>query len=153
MCDFRIEFTGPAERFPCLARVFSRLQEVKTDNPALEDGQRHELVDNPAWLDLLDETAVELLTSEISWPLEDILDCLLAGEYELVSLSYTEGAGKLVYDPWSFPFGGTDPLKGMLESFGFEVQIDSFYDLRSVSHSSCKKPQSLIARIRHIFRK
>lgn len=86
------------------------------------------LILDGTWIDLLDSEAFEKATECDSWGLEDILSCVLNGEYWLVNLTFDDQAGRLVYDPWAFPFGGTDPLKALVRMFGYEISRDSFWD-------------------------
>jgi hypothetical protein len=128
--EFYIAFTGPASRFPALSRFFDRLVAVKATMPEIptEFATRDVLIRDPAWIDLLDSEAFENATRSDSWGLEDILDCVLNGEYLLVNLSFDGHSGRLLYDPWAYPFGGTDPLKALVKMFGYEITRDSYWD-------------------------
>jgi hypothetical protein len=86
------------------------------------------IVQDNAWIDLLDEHAIEVLSSNKGWRLEDVLDCILTGEYSLLYTTFDGGNGRLVYDPWSFPFGGTDAMKALIRTFGLNVTRDSLHD-------------------------
>jgi hypothetical protein len=128
--EFYISFTGPASRFPVLSQFFDRLVAVKSKMPEIpaEFAETTVLILDPAWIDLLDSEAFDKVTTSDSWALEDILDCLLNGEYWLVNVTFSGETGRLVYDPWAYPFGGTAPLKAFVRMFGFEVSRDSFED-------------------------
>src|SRR4051794_40073881 len=94
--DFFIAFQGAPSRFPSLLRFFERLKAVKesmtqipVDSPDLEDQMR-----DPAWIDLLDSDAFEWITTSGEWGLEDLVDCVLNGEYLLQSLTFDGRAGR-----------------------------------------------------------
>ena len=122
-----IAFTGSPDRFPILKRVFDRIRDVKPQCNGLDFDARGTVIDDPAWVDLLDDASIAKMSEPDAWQLEDILDCMLTGEYDLLSVTFSD-AGRLEYDPHSFPFGGTDPMRALLESFGFSVTHDSCYD-------------------------
>ena len=127
--EFYIAFIGSADRFAALSRFFDRLVATKSaisETPTSDGVQT--LVSDSAWIDLLDNQAIEILTREGAWALEDILDCVLQGEYTLVGVTFDGRSGRLIYEPWAYPFGGTDALKALVETFGLEVSRDSFHD-------------------------
>ena len=127
--DFYIAFAGPASRFAALSAFFERLASKKTALSASTDACAaiETIIREPAWIDLLDAEAFQKVTGD-GWDLESMFDCILNGEYTLVSLFFDGQAGRLVYDPWAYPFGGTDPLKALVTTFGFDVTRDSFHD-------------------------
>lgn len=127
--DFYLDFDGPASRFPLLAAFFERLASKKSPLSESTDvcADTEAIIREPAWIDLLDTEAIQNVTSD-GWDLESMLDSILNGEYSLVSLSFDSGSGRLVYDPLTYPFGGTDSLKALVTTFGFEVAHDSFHD-------------------------
>jgi hypothetical protein len=127
--DEYIGFTGPPELVPVLKRFLEEVARTKQASPegvVVED--RVPVIQDGKWIDLLPETVIERLVAPETWDLEDILDCLLTGEYELTGVELADGEGRLLYEPLAFPFGGTDPLKATLEAFGFSVTEDSFHD-------------------------
>ena len=127
--EFYIAFIGSADRFAALSRFFDRLVATKSaisETPTPDGVQT--LVSDSAWIDSLDNQAIERLTREGAWALEDILDCVLQGEYTLVGVTFDGRSGRLIYEPWAYPFGGTDALKAPVETFGLEVWGDSFHD-------------------------
>ena len=124
---FHIAFTGSPDRFPVLKRVFDRIREVKPQCVGLDFEARGAVIDDPAWIDLLDDSSIAKMSEPDAWQLEDILDCMLTGEYDLLSVTFSD-TGRLEFDPHSFPFGGTDPIRALIESFGFIVSHDSCYD-------------------------
>ena len=127
---FYIGFEGSAEQAAMLRRVVG---ELAAEKGAAADGSMivaevDEIVAAGKWIDLFDSAAIERLTAEEHWPLEDILECLLHGEYQLLDVEYANGQGRLLYDPLAFPFGGTDPMKALVEVCGLRVTRDSFHD-------------------------
>ena len=126
---FYIAFGGPACRFPALSAFYERLaskRKALIDSPD-SAAAIQAIIREPAWIDILDAEAFQKVTGD-GWDLESILYCILNGEYTLIGLSFDGRSGRLVYDPWAYPFGGTDPLKALLTTFGFEVTRDSFHD-------------------------
>jgi len=147
--DFHIAFEGSPARYAVLDRFFDRLraakvaleaevekafeaEEAKAFDADAEDADfgacRRAVVRDASWLDLLDASAIDAMTAPGRWSLEDLLDCLLAGDYELVGLTFDGRRGRLVYEPCGYPFGGTSPLVGLVEAFGLAVTRDSFHD-------------------------
>ena len=124
---FFITFTGPPERFPALKCFFDRISEIKPRWIGLDSVARDAVINDAGWVDLLDDAALARVTQPDAWDLEDILDCILTGEYDLLAVTFSE-TGRLEYDPHSFPFGGTDPMRALIKSFGFTVSHDSCYD-------------------------
>ena len=124
---FSITFSGSPDRFPILKRVFDRIHEVKPQCIGFDFDARGAVIDDPAWIDLLDDASITKMSEPDAWQLEDILDCMLTGEYDLLSVTFSD-IGRLEYDPHSFPFGGTDSMRALIESFGFSVTHDSCYD-------------------------
>lgn len=64
-----------------------------------------------------------------NWDFDSMIEALFNGEYVLVNLvKEMEENGVLYYDPWAGPFGGTEPLVAMIESFGHVVTFDSWHE-------------------------
>lgn len=64
-----------------------------------------------------------------NWDFESMIDSLFHNECiydELVRLSPAEG--KLIYTPLAFPFGGSESLVALIESFGQIVTFDSWHE-------------------------
>lgn len=122
--DLYIAFTGTPERFAALSRFFERLAWEKAAVANQVIGVDDVCVD---WHALLDAEAAARLGDEGIWGVEDIIDCVLNADYRLVGLEFDGRSGRLLYDPYGYPFG-TDPLKGLVELFGLRVTADSFYD-------------------------
>jgi hypothetical protein len=127
---FYIAFEGPTERAAMLRRI---VEELASEKAAHSDGSMivdecELIIADPKWLDFLDPSALNLLTDANHWPLEDILECILRGEYELLGVEFADNCGRLLYNPFSFPFGGTDSIKAIVEVFGLRVIRDSFHD-------------------------
>ena len=125
-----IEFVGSEDRMQILRPFFERLKRIKESEATI-----HGIVEDPDayvadsnWLDLLDDAAIEWLTDDEHWDLESIIECILIGEYDLVELNFSGGSGRLIYNPYAFPFGGTSSLKALVESFGLTVIRDELHD-------------------------
>src|SRR3954467_10487758 len=104
--EFYIAFAGPAPRFSPFSRFFDRIVSVKAAMAQIpqEYSALQALIRDSAWIDLLDGDAFASATESDSWGLEDVLASVLNGEYQLVSLTFDGHSGRLVYDPWAFPF-------------------------------------------------
>jgi hypothetical protein len=62
-----------------------------------------------------------------NWDFESIIGSIFDSEYELVDLILVnDDKGRLYYDPWSFPFGSSDSLVALIESFGHHVIFDAY---------------------------
>lgn len=60
------------------------------------------------------------------WDFDSLIEALFEGEYVLINLIQEETTkGVLYYDPWAAPFGGTEPLVELIESFGNTATFDS----------------------------
>jgi hypothetical protein len=56
------------------------------------------------------------------WTLLSMIDAFKTGEYELVSCDmWTPDTAVLEFEPYIFPYGGTDCMKALVEAFGFQV--------------------------------
>ena len=126
--DFYIAFEGTPARYAALARFFDRLRSAKAAADSDAEMDLDTVVGDPAWVDLLDADAIEAMCAPAGWRLEDLLECILGGDYELVGLTFDGRAGRLVYYPRGYPFGGTGPLIGLVEAFGLEVTRNSYWD-------------------------
>jgi hypothetical protein len=63
-----------------------------------------------------------------NWDFESVIDSIFNCEYTLVDLIFKDDAnGILYYDPWAFPFGGSESLVTLVESFGHSVHFDSYH--------------------------
>lgn len=124
---FFIAFPGPADYFPILECMFNRIRDVKPQCADLDFDARGAVIDDPVWVDLLDDASIDAMSAPDAWALEDILDCMLTGEYALLSVTFS-GTGRVEYDPYSFPFGGADPIRALIATFGFIMTHDSCYD-------------------------
>src|SRR5262245_33489396 len=103
---FYIDFDGPAERVPALARFLSQLAAEKAANAdgsmIVEDCEP--IIADGKWLDLLDPATLRRMTDGRHWGLEDILLCVLQGEYRLLGVEFADGRGRLLYEPLAAPF-------------------------------------------------
>jgi hypothetical protein len=51
-----------------------------------------------------------------------MIEAFKNGEYELISCELVSSdMAQLEYNPLAFPYGGTDPIKALVEAFGFHV--------------------------------
>jgi hypothetical protein len=62
------------------------------------------------------------------WDFESVIHTIIEGEYELIDLSVKGNKGTLYFDPFSLPFGGTESLVSLIESFGNKVFFDSWHN-------------------------
>lgn len=63
------------------------------------------------------------------WDFDSLIEALFEGEYALIDLIQEEKmTGVLYYDPWAGPFGGTESLVELIESFGNTVTWDSWHE-------------------------
>jgi hypothetical protein len=131
-------------RLEILMKVFAALQQAKKSG--VFQGEAY-------WLDFFDETARSYFwwptemeihdwkrrwdatpvsrrsTNEslkTPWLFGSMIDAIHNGEYELVRcIPISEGVGRLLFQPLADPFGGTDALRILIESFGFRVIKES----------------------------
>jgi hypothetical protein len=127
---FFIAFKGAPERFARLAPFYARLREIKARHGGqVDDDEVEAIVADPAWLDLLDAPALEVLTDRQHWDFESMLESILRGEYTLERLSFDGiSRGVFVYEPYAGPFGGSESLVGLVETFGLRLTWDSWND-------------------------
>lgn len=63
-----------------------------------------------------------------NWNFEAMLDALFNGEYVLVDIvKETPTTGVLFYEPFAAPFGGSEGLVALVESFGHTIIFDSWH--------------------------
>lgn len=129
--DFAITFQGRHDPAHLICEFFAWLRNIKLAVPdgsgSVEDRER--FTRSSYWVGFIDEEVLSRLGSNDVWDPEDVIDCILSGEYLLVSLELSEDhRGILRYDPNAFPFGGTDALKGFITLYGYTVTGDSFSD-------------------------
>lgn len=56
------------------------------------------------------------------WPFRNVFETLGHVEYVPVACRLiTEGVGRIEFEPWAFPYGGTGSLHALIRSFGFEL--------------------------------
>jgi hypothetical protein len=63
-----------------------------------------------------------------NWSLDSMINVIFQGEYELIKIERKENQGTLFYDPYSGPFGGTESLVQLIESFGNNVTYDYWHE-------------------------
>ncbi len=62
-----------------------------------------------------------------NWDFESVIDSIFDREYTLDNLILKDDSkGILYYEPWGFPFGGSESLVALIESFGHYVYFDSW---------------------------
>jgi hypothetical protein len=138
---FYIEFiVNDLERFDLLKKVFNELKGSKETNSFNEDDYYLNFFDEKAkayfgtysdeenleWSEKWFSTPVEERWNnpdlQRKWDFGSMIEAFKNGEYELLSCEMvTEDKGRINYDPWAYPFGGTGCMKALAESFGFEV--------------------------------
>ena len=63
------------------------------------------------------------------WDFESMIEAIFNGEYTLDQMrQLDENRAVLLYEPWAGPFGGTDCLVALIESFGHRVTYDVWHD-------------------------
>ena len=84
-----------------------------------------------------------------NWDFDSMLHSLFHGEYQLIDIQEDkEGFASLYFDPYAGPFGGTEPLVALIESFGHEVIYDYYHDgphYRIISTWDYKLAKELVA--------
>ncbi|MBS3068448.1 hypothetical protein J4450_07105 [Candidatus Micrarchaeota archaeon] len=143
-------FVNDKDRFKMLQKVFYELQKAKqNDFPSLEDENYWlKFFDKEAleyfWfptedqLKKLKEAEKSKMSgrelSELSskmrgdkWHFASMLFCIDNSEYNLLSceLLFDSRMARLEFDPLAHPYGGTEPLICLIESFGFKVTKDT----------------------------
>lgn len=64
-----------------------------------------------------------------NWDFESLLDAIFRGEYTLIDLVLeSKSKGLLYFQPYAYPFGGTEALFGLIEAFGCTVTHDSYHE-------------------------
>lgn len=143
MADFYLEFeVTDDKRFEALCRVFDALRAAKQSNsfPPIDDWLPY--FDDEArshfWWPSQDE-ARQLQEQWLSTPVEErgakpslqrpwlfgsMLDAICDGEYELISCSREGSSGRLEFEPYAGPYGGTGALQALIVAFGFRVTND-----------------------------
>jgi hypothetical protein len=125
MAHFFIEFEVlDAARFERLAAVFDAL--------AL-DKERDCFRDGDAWPALFDEQSLASFRdfgsqAAEAWDLPSLIEAFKNGEYRLIGCTLTDRLGRVVYDPFAGPFGGTECMHALIEAFGFRVTRDSWHE-------------------------
>jgi len=116
-----------------LASFVSYMQERKVENSdgamIVERDARERIIASTSWDSLLGKAELQCFAGKSTWDLIDVLDCILSGEYELTGVKPLDDTYAILeFEPLAIPFGGTDPLKALVEGFGFDVVGDSFQD-------------------------
>jgi hypothetical protein len=61
------------------------------------------------------------------WAFDAMVYTIFQGDYELIDIKESEDKGTLFYNPGGIPFGGTEVLVQLIESFGNTVTYDSWH--------------------------
>lgn len=129
------------EKFYSFQKLFYALKEAK-NNGTLES-------DDIKWLDYFDENMLlkfwwpsekelkeywKLYYSipesqrytdkrlDKGWDFESMIDAIRSGEYELTYCEIVkEGIGRLEFNTWSWPYGSSDALRALINSFDFVI--------------------------------
>jgi hypothetical protein len=135
-----IEFSLPSvDQFESLKRVFSALKNAKQEDDFPEDTYWLGFFDDQArsmfsWLTKLETDAAIQRWRESNhdpkfipgWDFGSWIDAVRDGEYILKSCEQiNRNTGRLVFEPFAWPFGGTDALHMLLKAFGCIIIADS----------------------------
>ncbi|MVO07610.1 hypothetical protein GOQ30_00360 [Flavobacterium sp. TP390] len=63
-----------------------------------------------------------------NWDFNSVIEVIFQGDYELIKLEKLKDKGTLFFDPGGFPFGGTEALVQLIESFGNKVTYDHWHE-------------------------
>jgi hypothetical protein len=56
------------------------------------------------------------------WDFESMIDAFANGEYDFVSCeTISEGKGRIEFNPWAWPYGGSGAFKALIEYQGFKI--------------------------------
>ncbi|NEU05498.1 hypothetical protein [Clostridium senegalense] len=56
------------------------------------------------------------------WDFESVIDAITTGEYEIIGCEIVEnGIGRLCFKPWSYPYGGMEPLEQLIKPFNIKI--------------------------------
>lgn len=56
------------------------------------------------------------------WDFESVIDAITTGEYEIIGCEIGEnGIGRLCFEPWSYPYGGIEPLEQLIKPFNIKI--------------------------------
>jgi hypothetical protein len=116
-------------RFEALSRVFNALKQEKQKQLASEENREKEkgFRSDNQWLDFFDEEARShfrwpTIQSSNVWSLPSLTSAFKDGEYELVACRMVSPKlARLEFDPFAFPYGGTECMKMLIEAFGFQI--------------------------------
>ena len=141
MSSFYVEFAFLDEsRFNGLQIAFERIRQAKDKGDWEDDNYWLQYFDDaarecfwwPTQLEIEDwqrrwfSTAVEQRFTEPSlrtpWIFGSMIDAFRNGEYELLACQkMSDSVGRLEFLPHSYPYGGTDCMVALVESFGCRV--------------------------------
>lgn len=63
-----------------------------------------------------------------NWDYDSVIEVVFQGDYQLIKVEKSINKGTLFFDPGGFPFGGTEALVQLIESFGNKVTYDHWHE-------------------------
>ncbi|URZ04285.1 hypothetical protein [Clostridium felsineum] len=143
-CYFEFEINNN-DRFSKLQEFFYELKEEKAKDDITSDDSKwisyfeeavlmkfwwptsHELKEYET---LWKETPInERFTSsklQHPWDFESMIDSFSNGEYNFISCEQiSNGKGRIEFNPWSWPYGGSGAFKALIEYQGFKILSES----------------------------
>lgn len=80
----------------------------------------------------LSKTARQQHLSSVPWDFETLFDAIGQGEYLIQNcVPLNKGQYRLYYLPFAAPFGGTEPLKALLQIYGAAILFDFWLESES----------------------
>lgn len=60
--------------------------------------------------------------ASVPWDFESVIDSISSGEYDIKGCEIvSKGIGRVYFEPWSFPYGGTKSLVQLIKPFDIEI--------------------------------
>ncbi|MEX1097119.1 MAG: hypothetical protein WED34_13810 [Planctomycetales bacterium] len=146
MSDFYVEFEVASEdRYRRLDAVVSALAAAKRDDDFRDDAYWLAFFDDEArsrfwwpteaelqeWSRCWQAAPVDVRTSDPSflppaWDFGSMIDAFRNGDYELLGCRRASPrVGRLAFEPFGFPYGGTGCMRALIEAFGHRVTADA----------------------------
>jgi hypothetical protein len=145
MSNFYVEFEiANQERFERLEAVVAALAECKRTGDFRDDAYWLRFFDANAlsafwwptddekadWLRRWDSTPVEQRWSDSSlvdlpWDFGSMIEAFQNGDYEILPCrTVSPGIGRLEFEPYGWPYGGTDCMRALIVAFGHRVTAE-----------------------------
>jgi len=142
MSNFYVEFEiADEDRFRQLEAVVAGLAEAKRIDDFRDDEYWLRFFDTEArshfwqpteeekqdWLRRWQSTPVEQRWSdpsllELPWDFGSMIDAFKNGDYELLGCRrVSERVGRIEFEPFGWPYGGTGCMRALIEAFGYRV--------------------------------